>query len=127
MPILLKFEMKYLQIESDFCSYLNYGLRAARAQSLNITGDRGNPCVTNGYESTYDYNGEVYTAKPPRSGTNLRRCRALSRKVLKIDAPCPRSNCTFDGVWSGGGGEGLSNLYIASYFYDTAAEVGVSI
>ncbi|KAG6393941.1 hypothetical protein SASPL_144516 [Salvia splendens] len=106
-------------------SYLNYGLGAARAQSLNITGDRGNPCVTNGYESTYDYNGEVYTAKPPRSGTNLRRCRALSRKVLKIDAPCPRSNCTFDGVWSGGGGDGFSNLYIASYFYDTAAESGI--
>ena len=116
--------MKYLQIESDFCSYLNYGLRAARAQSLNITGSRGNPCVTNGYESTYEYNGEVYTAKPPLSGTNLRRCRALSRKVLRIDAPCPRSNCTFDGVWSGGGGDGFSNLYIASYFYDTAAEVG---
>ncbi|KAL1537530.1 apyrase [Salvia divinorum] len=105
--------------------YLNYGLRAARAQSLNNTGDRGNPCVTNGYQATYDYNGEVYTAKPPRSGTNLRRCRALARKVLRIDAPCPRSNCTFDGVWSGGGGDGFSNLYIASYFYDTAAESGI--
>ncbi|XP_057811986.1 apyrase-like [Salvia miltiorrhiza] len=106
-------------------SYLNYGLKAARAQSLNISGGAGNPCVTNGYQGTYEYNGEVYNAAPPRSGTNLRRCRALARKVLKVDAPCSHNNCTFDGIWSGGGGDGFTNLYIASYFYDTAAESGI--
>lgn len=105
------------------CSYLNYGLKAARAQSLNISEGNGNPCVTNGYQGTYEYNGEVYNVTPARSGTNLRRCRALTRKMLKVDAPCSQKNCTFDGVWNGGGGDGLNNLYAASFFYDTAAEV----
>lgn len=105
------------------CSYLNFGLKAARAQSLNLSGSHGNPCVTNGYQGTYDYNDEVYNVAPPRSGTDLRRCGALTRKVLKVDAPCSHKNCSFDGVWNGGGGVGFDNLYAASFFYDTAAEV----
>ncbi|KAL0352638.1 UNVERIFIED_CONTAM: putative apyrase 1 [Sesamum angustifolium] len=31
-------------------SYLNYGLKAARAQSLKLAGNKGNPCITNGYQ-----------------------------------------------------------------------------
>lgn len=33
--------------------FLNYGLKAARAQSLNFSGSYGNPCVTNGYKGMY--------------------------------------------------------------------------
>ncbi|CAI9783555.1 unnamed protein product [Fraxinus pennsylvanica] len=106
-------------------SYLNYGLKAARAQSLKLSGGHGNPCVTNGYKGTYDYSGVIYNVSAPLSGTSLRRCRALTGEVLKLDAPCPYRNCSFDGVWNGGGGDGRKNLYVASFFYDTA--VGASI
>lgn len=97
---------------------------AARAQSLKLSG-AGNPCVTNGYKGTYEYTGEVYKVSPPRSGTSLIGCLAHTRKVLKLDAPCPHKNCSFDGVWNGGGGDGFKNLYAASYFYDIAVEAGI--
>ncbi|EYU37260.1 hypothetical protein ABFS82_02G094100 [Erythranthe guttata] len=106
-------------------SYSNYGQKAGRAQSLNLSGDAGNPCVTNGYQGTYEYLGVVYNVSAPLSGTSMRRCRALMRKTLRVDAPCNHTYCSFDGVWSGGGGLGLKNLYVASYFYDTAAETGL--
>ncbi|KAL0363779.1 UNVERIFIED_CONTAM: putative apyrase 1 [Sesamum calycinum] len=106
-------------------SYLNYGLKAARAQSLKLSGNKGNPCITNGYQGTYEYSDVVYKVSPPVSGTSIRRCRLLTRKVLGLDAPCFHRNCSFNGVWNGGGGDGLKNLYIASFFYDTAAETGI--
>ncbi|CAA2977787.1 apyrase-like [Olea europaea subsp. europaea] len=102
-------------------SYLNYGLKAARAQSLKLSGSHGNPCVTNGYKGTYKYSGVIYNVSAPLSGTSLWRCRALTGEVL--DAPCPYRNCSFDGVWNGGGGDGRKNLYVALFFYDTAVGV----
>lgn len=42
-------------------SYLNYGLKAARAQSLNFSGSYGNPCVTNGYKGMYIYETYILT------------------------------------------------------------------
>ncbi|GFQ00834.1 apyrase [Phtheirospermum japonicum] len=107
-------------------SYLNYGLKAARAQSLELSGEiAGNPCVTNGYHGTYEYSGIVYKVTAPAAGTSMRRCRALTRKTLRVEAPCSHKNCSFNGVWNGGGGDGIDNLYVASYFYDTAAESGI--
>ena len=100
-------------------------MKAARAQNLDLTVGRGNPCVTNGYEGTYEYSGVVYDVAPPRSGANMRRCRALARKTLNLDSPCSQKNCSFNGVWNGGGGDGFDNLYVASFFYDTAAESGI--
>lgn len=124
LHIMLELDLDSINTQLCFLSsYLNYGLRAARAQNLELSAGRGNPCVTNGYRGTYEYSGVVYDVAPPRSGTNLRRCRALSRKTLKVDAPCTQKNCSFNGVWNGGGGDGFDNLYVASYFYDTAAEV----
>ncbi|KAH6764790.1 apyrase 2 [Perilla frutescens var. hirtella] len=106
-------------------SYLNYGLKAARAQSLNLSATYGNPCVTNGYKGTYDYSGVVYDVSPPRSGTSFKRCAALTERVLRVEAICTYKNCSFDGVWNGGGGAGLDNLYVSSFYYDTAAEVSI--
>lgn len=31
--------------------------------------------------------------------------------------------CTFGGIWNGGGGDGQKNLFVASFFFDRAAEV----
>ena len=31
--------------------------------------------------------------------------------------------CTFGGVWNGGGGDGQKRLFVASFFFDRAAEV----
>ncbi|KAK4399570.1 Apyrase [Sesamum angolense] len=87
--------------------------------------NKGNPCITNGYQGTYEYSDVVYKVSPPVSGTSIRRCRLLTRKVLGLDAPCFHRNCSFNGVWNGGGGDGRKNLYIASFFYDTAAETGI--
>ncbi|KAL8508688.1 hypothetical protein ACS0TY_019077 [Phlomoides rotata] len=81
-------------------SFLNYGLKAARAQSLKLSGANGNPCVTNGYIGTYEYSGTVYAVSAPKSGTNLRRCSGLIRKTLNIDGACSHRNCSFDGIWN---------------------------
>ncbi|XP_057811985.1 apyrase-like [Salvia miltiorrhiza] len=105
-------------------SYLNYGLLAARAQNLNLSG-AANPCVTNGYQGTYSYNGVDYKVSAPGSGTSLMGCIAQARKVVRVDAPCTNKPCSFGGVWNGGGGAGFDTLYAASYYYDTAAESGV--
>jgi apyrase len=45
---------------------------------------------------------------------------------MKLKAPCKTKNCTFGGVWNGGGGAGLNNLYIASGFYYLASHVGTN-
>jgi len=34
-------------------SYLHYGLLAARAEILKVSGDSGNPCILEGYEGIY--------------------------------------------------------------------------
>lgn len=45
-------------------------------------------------------------------------------KALKLnEATCTHMKCTFGGVWNGGGGDGQRNLFVASFFFDRAAEV----
>jgi apyrase len=31
--------------------------------------------------------------------------------------------CTFGGIWNGGGGDGQKNMFVASFFFDRAAQV----
>lgn len=76
-------------------------------------------------EGEYEYSGEVYQASPPPTGTSMRKCRAVTRKALNLDANCPYKNCTFNGIWNGGGGDGQMNLFVASFFYDIATWVRI--
>ncbi|KAL3523182.1 hypothetical protein ACH5RR_016016 [Cinchona calisaya] len=106
-------------------SYLNYGLLAARAEVLKVSRNYSHPCILYGYHGYYTYNGVVYRALALPSGSNMKKCRAFVLKALKINAPCKHKNCTFNGVWNGGSGAGQKNLYVASFFYDIASEVGI--
>ncbi|XP_031111057.1 apyrase-like [Ipomoea triloba] len=106
-------------------SYLNYGLLAGRVEVLKRSTNSTNACILEGYDGYYTYNGVSYKAKAPPSGTSLKNCRKLARKVVDFRAPCKYQNCTFNGVWSGGGGAGMKNVYISSYFYDIASQVGI--
>nr|XP_009788037.1 PREDICTED: apyrase-like [Nicotiana sylvestris] len=73
----------------------------------------------------YSYGGVNYKVKAPPSGTSLKKCRRLTRKALKIRAPCNYKNCTFNGVWNGGGGAGTKTLHVSSTFYGVGAQVGI--
>ncbi|AES80803.2 GDA1/CD39 nucleoside phosphatase family protein [Medicago truncatula] len=50
------------------------------------------------------YSGVEYKVFPPSSGSNFDECKEITLKVLKVNDPCPYSNCTFGGIWNGGGG-----------------------
>lgn len=106
-------------------SYLNYGLLAARAEILKVSANSSHPCIVAGYDGTYTYNGAAYTASSLPSGSDLKKCRTFILKAMKMDAPCEHKNCTFNGVWNGGGGAGQKNLYVQSYFFDKAKEIGM--
>ncbi|KAI3823321.1 hypothetical protein L1987_04756 [Smallanthus sonchifolius] len=106
-------------------SYLNYGLSAARAQILGVAKDVENPCILAGYNGVYTYGGIDYKVSAPSSGSSMDKCREQILIALKGSNPtCPYKNCTFGGVWNGGGGDGQENLYVGSYFYDRAGQVG---
>ncbi|XP_016460392.1 apyrase [Nicotiana tabacum] len=106
-------------------SYLNYGQLAGRAEIFKASRNYSNPCALEGYDGYYSYGGVNYKVKAPSSGTSLKKCRALTRKALKISAPCNYKNCTFNGVWNGGGGAGSKTVHASSFFYDIGAQVGI--
>ncbi|XP_021281853.1 apyrase 2-like isoform X2 [Herrania umbratica] len=105
-------------------SYLHYGLLAARAEILKVSEDSGNPCILEGFDGTYKYGGEEFKASASSSGTSMEECRRVTLKALKINETCTHMKCTFGGVWNGGGGDGQKNLFVASFFFDRAAEAG---
>nr|ARM20272.1 apyrase 2 [Triadica sebifera] len=106
-------------------SYLHYGLLAARAEILKISGDSDNACILAGYDGYYKYGGASYKASASPSGSGLEECRSLALKALKVnDSTCTHMKCTFGGIWNGGGGDGQKNLFVASFFFDRAAEAG---
>ncbi|XP_062113677.1 apyrase 1-like [Humulus lupulus] len=114
----LKGSKYYLYVHS----YLGYGLLAARAGLLNVTGDSGSPCILDGYNGTYTYSEVTYNATA--SGSSIDECRNVADKALRISNTCSYSNCTFAGIWNGGEGDGASNLYVGSFFFDKADQVG---
>ncbi|KAK9269628.1 hypothetical protein L1049_001405 [Liquidambar formosana] len=106
-------------------SYLHYGLLAARAEILKVVKDSGNPCILAGYHGSFKYGGESYDASASPSGSSIKDCRRVAFKALKVnESSCTHMKCTFGGVWNGGGGDGQKNLFIASFFFDRAAEAG---
>ncbi|XP_048435341.1 apyrase 2-like [Pyrus x bretschneideri] len=106
-------------------SYLHYGLLAARAEILKVSEDSGNPCILAGYYGSYAYGGQSYKASASSSGSSVEECRRVVTKALKVnEATCSHMKCTFGGVWNGGGGDGQRNLFVASFFFDRAAEAG---
>ncbi|KAJ8539742.1 hypothetical protein K7X08_013994 [Anisodus acutangulus] len=104
-------------------SYLNYGQLAGRAEIFKASRNESNPCALEGYDGYYSYGGVDYKVKAPKRGTSLKKCRHLTRQALKINAQC--KNCTFNGVWNGGGGDGQKTVHASSFFYDIGAQVGI--
>ncbi|KAI3470158.1 hypothetical protein Pfo_026821 [Paulownia fortunei] len=105
-------------------SYLHYGLLAARAEILKVDEEFGNPCILAGHNGSYKYGQAVFRASALPSGSSLSKCREATIKALKVNESCTHMKCTFGGVWNGGGGDGQKNLFIASFFFDRAAEAG---
>ncbi|XP_071710858.1 apyrase 2-like [Rutidosis leptorrhynchoides] len=106
-------------------SYLKYGLLAARAEILGVANDSESPCILAGYDGVYTYGGTDYKASASRSGSSMKKCSKEALKALKVNEPtCTHMKCTFGGVWNGGGGDGQKNLFVASFFFDRAAEAG---
>ncbi|KAK9289550.1 hypothetical protein L1049_007706 [Liquidambar formosana] len=95
-------------------SYLHYGLLAARADILKVVKDSGNPCILAGYHGPYNYGGESYNASASPSVSSIKDCRRVAFKALK----------GMDPGMAGGGGDGQKNLFVASFFFDRAAEAG---
>ncbi|PNY04739.1 Nod factor binding lectin-nucleotide phosphohydrolase [Trifolium pratense] len=119
-PYIKKLVLKGKQYDLYVHSYLSFGKEATRAQVLKSTNGSANPCLLAGF------NGEKYTAFASPSGANFDKCKnIILNKVLKVNAPCPYSNCTFGGIWSGGGGSGQKNLFAASAFHYLTEDVGL--
>ncbi|KAK3147354.1 hypothetical protein QOZ80_3BG0281340 [Eleusine coracana subsp. coracana] len=120
--LLLKGTTYYLYVHS----YLHYGLLAARAEILKSSeGSDYSNCMLEGHHGKYTYGDDVFEASGSSSGASYSKCRDLAVKALKADEPaCTHMKCTFGGVWNGGGGDGQKNLFVASFFFDRAAEAG---
>jgi len=74
----------------------------------------------------YSYGDKTFEASGSPSGASYSKCRALAVRALKVDEPaCTHMKCTFGGVWNGGGGDGQKNLFVASFFFDRAAEASL--
>ncbi|KAK8470183.1 hypothetical protein PHAVU_004G077550 [Phaseolus vulgaris] len=106
-------------------SYLGYGLLAARAKILKFSDDFGNPCILDGFNGSYNYGGKSFKASSYPSGASLNECKNIALNAFKVNqSKCAHMKCTFAGIWNGGGGDGQKNLFVASFFFDRAAEAG---
>ncbi|KAF8680780.1 hypothetical protein HU200_045626 [Digitaria exilis] len=126
-------------------SYLHYGLLAARAEVLKAGNGNGySNCMLEGYQGIiisrllmahiylvlsvsvgqYIYGSETFEASASPSGASYSKCKDDAVKALKVDEACTHMKCSFGGIWNGGGGAGQKNLFVASFFFDRAAEAG---
>jgi apyrase len=75
------------------------------------------------YIGEYVYGSVNYRAVGSASGADYDECQELVVKALKKDHACDHMQCTFGGVWNGGGGDGQKKLLVASFFFDRALQV----
>ncbi|KAL5197196.1 hypothetical protein ABZP36_000708 [Zizania latifolia] len=119
--LFLKGTTYYLYVHS----YLHYGLLAARAEILKAGNGKGySYCTLEGHQGQYKYGDDTFEALASPSGASYSKCRADAVKALKVDEACTHMKCSFGGIWNGGGGAGQKNLFVASFFFDRAAEAG---
>ncbi|ERN05402.1 probable apyrase 1 [Amborella trichopoda] len=119
--LFLKGTKYYLYVHS----YLHYGLLAARAEILKVDRDSDSPCILKGFHGSYKYGDTQFKASALPTGSDFTSCRRAAVKALRVnDTTCTHMKCTFGGIWNGGGGDGQKNLFVASFFYDRAAEAG---
>ncbi|KAG6750732.1 hypothetical protein POTOM_045241 [Populus tomentosa] len=116
--------LEFSYVQKELC-YLHYGLLAARAEMLDASEDSTNPCILAGYDGVYKYGGKDHKASASPSGSNMEECRRLALNALKVnETTCTHMKCTFGGIWNGGGGDGQKNMFVASFFFDRAAQAG---
>ncbi|KAM0883967.1 hypothetical protein ACQ4PT_031292 [Festuca glaucescens] len=119
--LFLKGATYYLYVHS----YLRYGLLAARAEILKAGNANGySNCILAGHQGQYKYGDKTFEASAAPSGGSYSDCRDDVVKALKVDEACTHMKCSFGGIWNGGGGDGQKNLFVASFFFDRAAEAG---
>ncbi|KAH7432828.1 hypothetical protein KP509_07G042000 [Ceratopteris richardii] len=107
-------------------SYLHYGLLAARAEVLKLVQEQEScPCLAEGFKGEYMYGSDTFKAVGSSSGANFRSCKKLLVKALKKDDACEHMQCTFGGIWNGGGGDGQNKLFVASFFFDRAFQADI--
>uniref|UniRef100_A0A0E0BES0 Apyrase n=1 Tax=Oryza glumipatula TaxID=40148 RepID=A0A0E0BES0_9ORYZ len=101
-------------------SYLHYGGFASRAQILERKDGPFSNCMLRGFSGNFTYNDKQYDATAAPQGAET----TSERRSSEVNAPCETKNCSFNGVWNGGGGAGQDDLYVASAFYYIASHVG---
>ena len=108
-------------------SHLGHGLMAARAAVLAQAEERGgSPCVHAGYDGVYEYAGKTYKASARDSGSDHASCYDVAVAALGVDKECERpKQCSFDGAWGGEPGAGSKRVYMSSYLWDRAVNVGI--
>ena len=73
---------------------------------------------------SYKYGGKSFNASSSPSGSSLNECKSIALNALTVnESTCAHMKCTFGGIWNGGGGDGQKNLFVASFFFDRAAQV----
>ncbi|GBG91332.1 hypothetical protein CBR_g52218 [Chara braunii] len=106
-------------------SYLSYGLMAARAEVLKA-GRVASSCISEGFRGNYTYNNKVYPAFSEENGSDVRKCTRIATQALRTEVACDYDKCTFGGVWAGASSAGGPKiLYLASYFWDRARQLGI--
>eukprot|EP00976_Prorocentrum_cordatum_P098964 1191626-Prorocentrum_minimum.AAC.7 len=107
-------------------SHLGYGLMAGRAAILEAD---GKACLPAGANGTYAYGGKKYAASAGEASSDLSGCETAVTAMMNEDKSCseetPKGECGFNGVWTGGGGDGKKAVYVSSYFFDRAEQSGI--